>query len=67
MLDRLDRWRRRVPFWWWLAYDVLIVLVLAIGWADRWRLPLIAALSVVFAVVLAIDVVEYLVKRRAKC
>lgn len=61
LLAALDRWRHRIPFWWWLTYDVLVALVIVLGvkpWSPAFWLGF-GTLSI--AVV--IDTVEFIVKR----
>ncbi len=57
----MDAARHRIPFWWWLTYDALVGLVIAVGVE-----PFSAAMwlgYVVLGVAVVIDVVEFLVKR----
>lgn len=61
-LMRLDRWRHKIPFWWWLTYDAAVALVIIFGVRavdDPWFWIGFAVLGV--AVV--IDTVEFIVKR----
>ena len=61
MLERLDHLRHKIPFWWWLTYDALVALVIFLGvpWHDPWFWIGLGTL----AIAVAIDVVEFLVKR----
>ena len=61
MIGRLDAWRHRIPFWWWLAYDAAVLAVIVGGTSpDGWAFWLGLG---VLAVAVAIDVAEFLVKR----
>lgn len=57
----MDTARHKIPFWWWLTYDALVGLVIALGvpWRDPWFWVGFAVL----AIAVAIDTVEFLVKR----
>ena len=62
LLSLLNRWRKRVPLWWWLLYDAVVLAVL-IGYTSGLGFGIgIVWLSVAGG----IDTVEYLAKRRAK-
>lgn len=61
LIFKLDRWRHRIPFWWWLTYDALVGLVIVVGIS-----PSDPAFWLGFAVLgiaVAIDTVEFIVKR----
>lgn len=61
LLGRLDAIRRRVPFWWWLTYDAGVLVLVVYGLHDR---PLAMGVGLVWlAVAVAIDAVEFAVKR----
>ena len=60
-LQTLDRWRHRIPFWWWLTYDALVAFVIIIG--ISWRDPAFWIGFAVLGIAVVIDVVEFLVKR----
>jgi len=60
-LSQLDRWRHKIPFWWWLTYDALVALVIVVGISPRD--PAFWIGLAVLGVAVAIDVVEFLVKR----
>lgn len=62
-LETLDRWRHRIPFWWWLTYDALVALVIAIGISPSNPGFWIGYGTLAIAVV--IDTVEFIVKRPA--
>ena len=60
LLRVLDRWRHRIPFWWWITYDVLVGLVIGLGcqpWGAAWWLG-----YGTLAVAVCIDTVEFFVK-----
>lgn len=63
MLARLDRWRHRIPFWWWLTYDALVALVIVVGISPSD--PAFWLGFAVLAIAVTIDVAEFLVKRPA--
>jgi hypothetical protein len=63
-LGKLDRWRHRIPFWWWLTYDALVGLVIALGFFGFRDATLWLGASVLLVAV-AIDSVEFAVKRPA--
>lgn len=60
-LTTLDRWRHRIPFWWWLTYDALVGVVIVVGVSPSdpafWLGFLVLGIAVV------IDAVEFFVKR----
>lgn len=61
MIVLLDRWRHRIPFWWWLTYDALVAVVIVAGIS-----PSDPAFWLGFAVLgiaVVIDAVEFIVKR----
>lgn len=61
LLYSLDRWRHRIPFWWWLTYDALVAVVIVAGIK-----PSDPAFWLGFAVLfvaVVIDAVEFAVKR----
>lgn len=60
-LQSLDRLRHRVPFWWWLTYDALVALVIAVG--ISWRDPAFWIGMGTLSIAVVIDVVEFAVKR----
>jgi len=63
VLARLDRARHRIPFWWWLSYDAAVACVIAVGvspFTAAWWLGYF-----VLAIAVAIDAVEFAVKRPA--
>jgi hypothetical protein len=60
-LARLDRARHRIPFWWWLTYDALVALVIVVGISPSD--PAFWLGFLVLAVAVAIDTVEFIVKR----
>jgi hypothetical protein len=62
-LAKLDRWRHRIPFWWWLTYDALVGYVIFSG--TRWGSPAFVTGIAVLAVAVVIDSVEFAVKRPA--
>lgn len=37
ILATLDRWRHKIPFWWWLTYDALVGVVFSP--LSAWVLP----------------------------
>lgn len=61
MIARLDTWRHMIPFWWWLTYDALVGVVIAIG-VKPWTFSMWLGYSVLGIAVL-IDTVEFMVKR----
>jgi hypothetical protein len=61
MLRRLDRWRHKIPFWWWLTYDALVGVVVGVGVSPSE--PAFWLGMGVLAIAVVIDVVEFLVKR----
>jgi hypothetical protein len=61
LVATLDRWRHRIPFWWWLTYDAAVGFVIALGVS-----PSDPAFWLGFAVLfvaVVIDTVEFIVKR----
>lgn len=64
MIERLDRWRHLIPFWWWLTYDALVAFVIVVGISPSD--PAFWLGFVVLAVAVAIDAVEFVVKRPRK-
>lgn len=61
VLRRLDDARHRIPFWWWLTYDAAVLVVILAGTSPgEW--PFWLGLAVL-AVAVAIDTVEFIVKR----
>jgi hypothetical protein len=63
VLHRLDRWRHRIPFWWWLTYDAVVAVVIVVGIAPSD--PAYWLGFGVLGVAVVIDTVEFLVKRPA--
>lgn len=61
MIDALDSLRHRVPFWWWLTYDAAVLLVIVTGVPPS--SPAFWLGLAVLAVAVAIDAVEFVVKR----
>lgn len=59
-LRRLERIRRRIPYAYWLLYDVVIGATLWAAYASGWRWALIGAAFL--AVAVFFDVVEFIVK-----
>jgi hypothetical protein len=59
----LDRWRHRIPFWWWLTYDGLVAVVILVGVSPSD--PAFWLGFLVLSVAVVIDTVEFLVKRPA--
>lgn len=57
----LDRWRHRIPFWWWLTYDVLVGVVIVVGTRPGGFAFVLG--FVVLSIAVVIDVAEFLVKR----
>jgi hypothetical protein len=62
MLEKLDRWRHRIPIWWWLVYDTSVLVVIVAG-TTPFSWPFWLGLAVLLIAVV-IDTVEYLVKRK---
>jgi hypothetical protein len=62
-LVKMDRWRHRIPFWWWLTYDALVAVVIVLGIAPSE--PAFWLGFAVLAVAVVIDAVEFWVKRPA--
>lgn len=62
LLATLDRLRHKIPFWWWLTYDALVGLVILLGFVGARDLTLILG-AVVLSIAVAIDTVEFIVKR----
>lgn len=62
LLERLDRWRHLIPFWWWLTYDALVAVVILLGFLG-YRDAILWVGFAVLAVAVAIDTVEFIVKR----
>jgi hypothetical protein len=58
----LDRLRHRIPFWWWLTYDALVGLVIALGFFG-FRDSALWVGVFVLTIAVVIDVAEFLVKR----
>lgn len=61
MIERLDRWRHRIPFWWWLTYDAAVGLVIAFGVSPSD--PAFWLGFTVLFVAVVIDAAEFAVKR----
>lgn len=61
LIARLDRWRHRIPFWWWLTYDALVGITIVYGIAPSD--PAFWLGFVVLTIAVAIDAVEFVVKR----
>jgi hypothetical protein len=61
LLVTLNRWRHRIPFWWWLTYDALVAVVIVVGISPRD--PAFWLGFAVLSVAVAIDAVEFWVKR----
>lgn len=60
-LRAMDAARHRIPFWWWLTYDALVLAVILGGTRpSEWSFWLGMA---VLSIAVAIDTVEFLVKR----
>lgn len=57
----LNRWRHRIPFWWWLTYDAIVGVVIVVGISPSD--PAFWLGFAVLAVAVAIDAVEFVVKR----
>ena len=66
ILDRLDAFRRSVSFKWWLVYDLLIALGMAVLFSllHGWELLLPIALALALGFSACLDVIEFFVKRR---
>jgi hypothetical protein len=60
-LQRLERLRHRVPFWWWLTYDALVAIVIVAGVSPSD--PAFWLGFAVLSIAVAIDLVEFVVKR----
>ncbi len=60
-LRRMDGARHRIPFWWWLTYDALVGVVIAVG-VEPFSFAMWLGYTVL-AVAVVIDVIEFLVKR----
>lgn len=60
-LSTLDRWRHKIPFWWWLTYDALVGIVIIAGVSPHD--PAFWLGFAVLAIAVVIDTVEFLVKR----
>lgn len=60
-LRRLDNARHRIPFWWWLTYDALVAVVIVVGISPSD--PAFWLGFAVLAIAVAIDAVEFMVKR----
>jgi len=60
MIEMLDKIRHKIPFWWWLTYDVAVFLVIVFGVKkhDEW---FVLGLVILFIAVV-IDTVEFIVK-----
>lgn len=61
VLTTIDRRRHRIPFWWWLTYDALVGVVIAVGISPSD--PAFWLGFAVLAIAVVIDVAEFLVKR----
>lgn len=61
-LAKLDRWRHKIPFWWWLAYDLAVALVIIFG-VRHFHDPWFWIGFAVLAIAVVIDTVEFIVKR----
>jgi hypothetical protein len=61
LLVTLDRLRHRIPFWWWLTYDLLVAVVIVAGISPASPAFWLGFATLSIAVV--IDAVEFTVKR----
>lgn len=61
-LEFLDRVRHKIPFWWWLTYDALVLFVILLGFFGFRTATLWLGLFVL-AIAVFIDTVESIVKR----
>lgn len=61
LLVRLDNARHKIPFWWWLTYDALVLVVIVFGISPYDPAFWLGIGVLLIAVV--IDVIEFLVKR----
>lgn len=61
VLLALDRWRHRIPFWWWLTYDAAVLAVILLGVSPS--SPAFWLGLLVLAVAIVIDAAEFAVKR----
>jgi len=62
MLEAMERLRHKIPFWWWLTYDALVGLVILLGFLGYRDATLWFGI-VVLSIAVAIDTVEFIVKR----
>lgn len=62
LVPALDRWRHRIPFWWWLTYDALVAVVILLGFFGYRDATLWLGFAVL-AVAVFIDTIEFIVKR----
>lgn len=60
-LHTLNNLRHKIPFWWWLTYDALVALVIVTG--IKPSQPAFWVGLGTLAIAVAIDVVEFIVKR----
>lgn len=61
MIDTLDKWRHRIPFWWWLTYDAAVLVVIVTGVSPT--SPAFWLGLGVLGIAVVIDAVEFVVKR----
>jgi hypothetical protein len=61
LVRHADRWRHRIPFWWWLTYDALVGVVIVVG--VKPSDPAFWLGWAVLFVAVVIDAVEFWVKK----
>lgn len=62
LLFKLDKWRHRIPFWWWLTYDALVAVVILLGFFGFRDATLWVGFAVL-GIAVVIDSIEFIVKR----
>jgi len=60
VIETLDKIRHKIPFWWWMTYDTLVLLVILWGVHPRDMWFVIGLIILGIAVV--IDTIEFIVK-----
>jgi hypothetical protein len=63
VLTICDEIRHRIPFWWWLTYDLAVALVIVAGGVGGFALVLGLF---VLSIAVIIDVAEFIAKRPRK-
>ena len=60
LLVTLDRWRHKIPFFWWITYDAAVAVVILVGVAP-WSFAFWLGFGTL-GIAVVIDTVEFFVK-----